>query len=81
MIHQNEKRTEWVSDIYEDYANCSWTVGQSSVCIVGASGHEVTNIDWDDVPALVSDLMLLYEKAREYMLGRNAAERKVPNLK
>lgn len=80
MIHTKEDGKELVSDLYEDYANCSWKVGSRAISIVSAAGNQEVEINWEDVPALVSDLLLLYEEARQYMIGITHTERSKPNL-
>lgn len=65
MIHQRPDG-EWVGDLLGEpsYCNVSWTPGNTGINIVSAGGNAEVDIDWRDVPRLVSDLLLVYEQAR-----------------
>jgi hypothetical protein len=65
VIHQAADGS-WHSDLLgkPSYCNSSWEDGNEYITIVSASGQAEVDVDWKDVPRLVSDLMLLYERAR-----------------
>jgi hypothetical protein len=84
MIYQDDKG-RWHSDLLgtPPYCNASWGgEGQeNAVDICSAGGSAEVNIDWQDIPNLVSDLLLLYERARLRWASVPVTEACKPNLR
>ena len=67
MIYKDNSGRGFISDLIGDpsYCHAQWDgPDYRDITIVSASGSAEVQIEWEDIPALVADLLLLYEMAR-----------------